>query len=527
MRGAQWPAIPGYHIIDVAGKGGMGRVYRAEQEATGRIVALKMLAPAAVSAEALANFTREAETIARLEHPHVLPVYDFGQWQGVPFLVMRYLEQGSVADRLRQGPIDVERAARWSGQVAEALDWAHRQGVVHKDVKPGNMLLDSGDNVYLADFGIAAAANRGAGSAAYMAPEQARAEAVDGRADVYALAVSLFEMVTGQKPYAAATVTAALVRHQQDPVPSARDLNQAVSPALAELIHWGMAKSPDARPATVASFAGYLERALAAPEQPLRPDETTPDTVALSPAAPSGRRWPVTPGLILVALIVGLIAALVAVRPWRNSFPGPATPTARAIIAPVMTATLPPTPVGQLLFDDFADPGSAFDVFSSASGRVAYADGALRFTTLQPNILLVSPSGQVRAADVLARVEVVFVSGPATGQVGVICRWRDEDNYTALAFSADGTALIWQQRNRIQSVLQQTAAAELATAPAARRHLQVRCDGAALQLVVDGRLAVAAADPQPVSGDVVLMTFMPGEGELVVDFDDLVVRQPN
>ena len=521
MSDAGWPAIPGYDLLDVAGKGGMGRVYRAEQEATGRIVALKLLAQTAVSAEALANFAREAETIARLEHPHILPVYDFGQWQGVPFLVMRYLEQGSVADRLRQRPIDVEQAVRWSGQVAEALDWAHRQGVVHKDVKPANMLIDSGDNVYLADFGIAAAAGRGAGSAGYMAPEQARAEAVDGRADVYALAVSLFEMVTGQKPYAAATVTATLVRHQQDPIPSARDLNPAVSPALADLIHWGMAKSPDARPATAASFAGYLEQALAAPERRLRPAADLPAATA-APATRFGRRWLVALGLILLALI----AALIAVRPRRNSLVEPATATVRAIV-PVMTASLLPTPAGQLLFDDFAVPGSAFDVFSSGRGRVAYAGGALRFTTLQPLILLVSPSGQIRAADVVAEVEAVLVSGPASGQVGVICRWQDDQNYTALAFSSNGSAIIWRQRDGIQEELQRAVVAELVTSPGTRRQIQARCDGPTLELVVDGLPAVTAEDPQPVSGDVVLMTLLPGEGELVVEFDNLVVRRAN
>lgn len=536
----QWPHVAGYHILGVAGKGGMGRVYRAEQEETGRQVALKTLAPAAISDEALAQFAREAETIARLEHPHILPVYDFGQWQGVPFLAMRYLERGSVADLLRNGPIEVERAARWIGQIAEALDWAHGQGIVHKDVKPGNMLIDRGHNVYLTDFGIAAGVDTtteagegsgGVGSAAYMAPEQARGEAVDGRADVYALAVSLFEMVTGQKPYPAETASAALVRHQRDPIPSARGINPAVPPALDELIAWGMAKSPDTRPATAADFASYLEQALAAPDRRLQQESEPPEpldemVVQRDDVAPTARPIAVGRGLVVgMGLILVVALAGMLLRPDR--FSEQTTPAAPAVTTQLPAApalALSSTPVGQLLADDFADPDSGFGVRSDADGSVAYEDGVLRFTTLRPGILLLSPSGQIEAEDVLVEVDVAFVSGLAGSLIGVICRWQDEHNYTALSFGDDGTAVIWQQRNDTTNVLRETVTPALVTAPGVRRHVEALCHGRRLGLVVDGLQAAEGIDPEPVAGDIGPMTLMRSEGELVADFDNVVVR---
>jgi serine/threonine protein kinase len=207
----------------------MGTVYRAEQISPRRTVAVKVLTRSSGSPETLAAFRREAETIAHLEHPNILPVYGFGEVDGAPYLVLRYLAGGSVALRLRRGPLELPIAVRWVRSVAAALDFAHSHGLVHRDVKPSNMLLDEAGNVYLTDFGIAAAseaANTGAviGSAIYMSPEQGSGRPADRRSDIYSLAVSLFEMVTGQPPYTAETPLGVIVRHINDPVPSAREL---------------------------------------------------------------------------------------------------------------------------------------------------------------------------------------------------------------------------------------------------------------------------------------------------------------
>src|SRR5579859_2900064 len=181
-----FPAIPGCRIIGIAGQGGMGTVYRAEQASPRRIVAVKVLSQTAASPEKLAAFHRDAETIARLEHPNILPVYGFGEAGGQPYLVLRYLGGGNVAMLIRTGPLAVAQAVRWARAIAGALDFAHGHGLVHRDVKPSNMLLDEAGNVYLTDFGIAAATeaiNTGSviGSAAYMSPEQGSGQPADRR----------------------------------------------------------------------------------------------------------------------------------------------------------------------------------------------------------------------------------------------------------------------------------------------------------------------------------------------------------
>ncbi|MCC6190592.1 MAG: serine/threonine protein kinase, partial [Anaerolineales bacterium] len=243
-------SLPGFTLLGVAGRGGMGVVYRAEQASPRRLVALKLLGGAAVTPERLAAFQREAQVIASLEHPYIVPLYGFGEHAGQPYLAMRYLRGGSAAARLTRGPVDLATAAGWVRAVAAALDFAHQRGLVHRDVKPSNILLDESGSAYLTDFGIAgaladpASGQGGAlGSAAYMSPEQGRGEAVDRRADIYALAVTLFELLTGQKPYTAETALGVIVRHIHDPIPSARAIHPAVPPAVDALIQRGMAKS--------------------------------------------------------------------------------------------------------------------------------------------------------------------------------------------------------------------------------------------------------------------------------------------
>jgi serine/threonine-protein kinase len=134
--------FPGYRVQGLIGRGGMGRVYRAEQIATRRPVAIKILTAGSVDPARLTDFRREASTLAQLEHPHIVPLYDYGERDGIPFLVVRFFGGGTVADRLTQGPIDLATALGWIRDVADALDSAHRRGITHRDVKPSNLLLD-------------------------------------------------------------------------------------------------------------------------------------------------------------------------------------------------------------------------------------------------------------------------------------------------------------------------------------------------------------------------------------------------
>jgi serine/threonine-protein kinase len=199
-----------YEIKNELGRGGMATVYHAHDPHFKRDVALKVLPREFLHDPTFrARFEREAQTIAQLEHPAIVPVYDFGEETGQPYIVMRYMSGGSLADRLRRESLATSEAARIVTRLAPALDEAHSQGIVHRDLKPANILFDQRGDPYISDFGIAKLSQDSAtftgsaivGTPAYMSPEQARGEKdLDGRSDIYALGVILFEMLTGKRP---------------------------------------------------------------------------------------------------------------------------------------------------------------------------------------------------------------------------------------------------------------------------------------------------------------------------------------
>ncbi|HEX9675171.1 MAG TPA: serine/threonine-protein kinase [Anaerolineales bacterium] len=525
------PQIPGFTVLGQAGKGGMGSVFIAEQHAPRRKVALKVLARAP-DATTLEAFRREAAAIARLEHPRIVPLYSYGEHAGSPYLVMRYLGGGTVADRIRRGAVDLASAERWLQAMAEALDFAHQQGVIHRDVKPSNILLDEQSSAYLSDFGIAgtlADARSGVptGSAAYMSPEQGRGEAVDRRADIYALAVTLFECLTGKKPYTAETALGVIVRHMHDPIPSAHDLAPAVPAAVAEALRWGMAKNPAERPRTTGDFARLVRQAIEHPEAPVRP--SVPGVGAAGEAAPAPRaaprrRWALIAGLGVLGLAgVALVAggALAALF-----LPGSGTQARPTATLPQGLATAVPTPIGQLLADDFTDPTSGFAVLSDEDGGVAYAEGGLQFTALTEGVRWYSPSGRIEAQDVVIEATTLVVSGPPLGEIGVLCRFRDLEHFIALGLRGDGQAAIWQVENGATNYLQEwTPVSGLQLQPGAALQLRAECRAGDLRLEADGRLLVQALDPQPAAGDIVLMAGLAESGELVVVFDEVVVSR--
>jgi serine/threonine-protein kinase len=214
-----------YEIKGEVGRGGMATVYRGYDPRFGREVAVKVLPPALLhDPQFRARFEREAQTVATLEHPAIVPVHDFGEEDGRLYLVMRLMVGGSLADKLQQGPITIEEAARIFGRLATALDSAHLRGIVHRDLKPANILFDQWDEPYLSDFGIvklmegdsATLTGTGGilGTPAYMSPEQVLGnEALDGRSDVYALGVILYEALSGQRPYKSDTPMGLAFKH--------------------------------------------------------------------------------------------------------------------------------------------------------------------------------------------------------------------------------------------------------------------------------------------------------------------------
>ncbi|MEO8636560.1 MAG: serine/threonine-protein kinase [Gemmatimonadales bacterium] len=255
---------------EVLGVGGFAAVFRAHDPLLQRDVAIKVLDPAlALTADLESQFLSEARIVAGVEHPYIVPLYGAEARDGLLYLIMRLLPGQSLADRLASaGALPVEEAARVAHEVAQALAAAHAQGVVHRDIKPDNILLDAGGHAYVTDFGISVVtAHRGsevsgasAGTLHYISPEQALAETVDGRADVYSLGVVLFEMLTGRLPFEGKSVAELVARHVAAPPPSVAELRPETPSALVTLTDRMLAKDRETRP-TAAELVSLLAAA--------------------------------------------------------------------------------------------------------------------------------------------------------------------------------------------------------------------------------------------------------------------------
>jgi serine/threonine protein kinase len=249
----------------------MSSVYLAYQPSMDRVVAIKVLPRVFLHDDTfLYRFQQEVRTIARLEHLHILPVYDVGEDQGLPYFVMRYLSGGTLADLIAARLPSLSTIVRVVTQVAGALDYAHERGIIHRDLKPSNVLLDTGGNVYLADFGIArvqeaASVTTGShiiGTPPYIAPEMVRTgEEVTGSVDTYALGVITYEMLTGEPPYFDDDPMKTLMAHVLEPVPSVQSFDPNISDAVDEVVRRCLAKRPEDRYRTAGEFARELTRA--------------------------------------------------------------------------------------------------------------------------------------------------------------------------------------------------------------------------------------------------------------------------
>ncbi|MCA9944140.1 MAG: serine/threonine protein kinase [Anaerolineales bacterium] len=258
-----------YEIKNEIGRGGMATVYEAYDPRFERTVALKMLPREFMhEAEFRARFTREARTIATLEHPAIVPVYDFGEEDGQPFLVMRLMTGGSLSDRLADGPIPIDEAAVILKRLGSALDRAHSKGIIHRDLKPSNVLFDQYGDAFLADFGIVhvssstnalTASGSLVGTPTYMSPEQVYGDKqLDGRSDIYALGVILFQMLTGNTPFDADTPARMMMKHVMDPVPQILSVRPDLPPACNDIINKAMAKERDERFSSATDLSSAL-----------------------------------------------------------------------------------------------------------------------------------------------------------------------------------------------------------------------------------------------------------------------------
>ena len=372
-----------YKIVELLGKGGMATVYKAVQASINRTVAIKVLPPSFLHDDTfMQRFRREAEVIAKLEHFHILPIYDYGEYKGMPFIVMRYLEGGTLQDRIRQGPLPWNDIVRIISQVAEALDYAHSRNVIHRDIKPSNIMLDAQGNAYLADFGIAKIQEGTSqltgsgivGTPAYMAPEQSEPGPPAPSMDIYALGVTLFEMITGHVPYEADTPIVQILMHIQQPVPSLPGYNPDIPLEVDRVVQRAMAKSPSERYQSAGELAQALVTATSAsggwswaPETLARLPQKSPTMPAVSRKPPETRPQPARPkGAVSLAWlgigVIGLVAVGVAVglflllgRPQDLAEATTEAPTAQEMAALPTDTPSPTSTATETLFSPTPD----------------------------------------------------------------------------------------------------------------------------------------------------------------------------
>jgi DNA-binding beta-propeller fold protein YncE len=305
--------VAGYRLEERIGEGGMATVFRAYDSRLGRYVALKILAPALASDETFRQrFVRESRAAAAVDEPHIIPVFEAGESGGVLFIAMRYVRGGDVRSLIRgSGPLPAARAADIVAQAASALDAAQARGLVHRDVKPANMLLESSgagaDHVYLSDFGLSKGAlaatdltDRGQflGTLDYASPEQIEARPLDGRCDQYALACSAFEMLYGEPPFRRDQGVSVMYAHLSEAPPLVRSRRPELAAAVDDVLATGMAKRPGNRYGSCGEFAAALRRALAAEGSPPTdaPRAAHRDGAIAMPvtSGPSGETQPLT-----------------------------------------------------------------------------------------------------------------------------------------------------------------------------------------------------------------------------------------
>lgn len=300
-----------YQIRRLLGRGGMGEVYEAFDTDKGRTVALKLLSEQyAQDQQFRTRFLRESRAAAILQEPHVIPIHDWGEIDGILYIDMRLVRGQTLHDILAAGPLEPERAIDIIRQVASALDGAHAQGLIHRDVKPQNIIITSDDFAYLVDFGIAEAkgdthltqAGHTVGSWAYMAPERFRDEPTTPAVDIYGLTCVLFEALTGSLPFPSDRAEQVIGAHLSAPPPRPSALNGRIPRALDDVIACGMAKYPADRYTTAGGLARAAKRALAGPmgsypnypSGPVsapRPVMPPPQLSALSRGKCSSSRW--------------------------------------------------------------------------------------------------------------------------------------------------------------------------------------------------------------------------------------------
>ena len=557
-----------YRIIEQVGKGGMATVYKAYQPSMDRNVAIKVLPrQLAESAEFAARFQQEARIIARLEHPHILPVFDFGESDGVTYVVMRYLEAGTLKTKMEAGPLSLNEIDRLFTQLAEALNYAHGHGIVHRDLKPANALIDGSGNLFLTDFGIAKLLESASprltqtdailGTPAYISPEQAKAESINQRSDIYSLGIILYEMVTGSVPFVADTPLAVILKHISDPLPPPSVRKKDIPEPIEQVILKALAKDPSDRYATASEFLSAWKRALEdgetiqrSPEPKSAPDSRTwtalDQTQGQPASAPSSVPSSSSKGLtgwVVGCLVVACLAFSVAgigilFLNWQTpAFLAPATSTLFPTLTP-LPPTQPPPPettsapnnTGEILLQDDFSQNDQWGTLTDADYSVEYDGEALRMKVFQQTSWFVwSTASDTAYQNIHIEVTATNNDGEASTAFGIMCHLQaTSDSYYYLVMTPGGNyAIALTKEGETDLFLtndDQWDHSDLIVENKATYRVGADCGNGRLTLYVDGQQIASVTDSTFTSGIVGLYTWS-GENIRTADvtFDDFIV----
>ncbi|MDQ6877745.1 MAG: serine/threonine protein kinase [Candidatus Dormibacteraeota bacterium] len=369
-----------YEIVERLGGGGMAVVYRAVQQPLGREVALKALSPELFQDEGFVKrFETEAKTLAKLDHPNILPIYDFEVTGGVAFLTMPLIRGGTLRDILNRGPLDTLTAWRYLREIGDGLQHAHDAGIVHRDLKPTNVLIHSDGRAMLADFGLARGAGQpthlttiglAIGTPGYMAPEQVMGHEVDRRCDIYAMGVLTFEMLTGRLPFIGSNRMEVAYATVNAPIPSAAKLNTALPDELDQLLAKVLAKDPGQRPQTVRDLLAQMAKL------PQRRQAPAP-----SASVPFARPAAAQPAETAAMRIISAPAMLHGSPP-----PTPSSGTASALRTLEMMGVKPSRARGRFILNSHVSNliHVARDVTADRWPEIAYSAGLVQYIEEDP-----------------------------------------------------------------------------------------------------------------------------------------------
>lgn len=544
-----------YRIIGQVGQGGMATVYKAYQPSMDRNVAIKVLPrQLAESAQFAARFQQEARIIARLEHPHILPVFDFGESDGVTFFVMRYLEAGTLKTKMEAGPLSLNEIDRLFTQLAEALEYAHGHGIVHRDLKPANALVDAQGNLFLTDFGIAKLLESASprltqtdaimGTPAYISPEQAKAESVDRRSDIYSLGIILYEMVTGSVPFVADTPLAVILKHISDPLPPPSVMKKEISAAIERVILKALAKEPGDRYATAAEFLSAWKRALDEAETAARAPEPThlpasragtvaPPTTAAPQPARNRTGWVV--GCLVIACLVFSVAGIgIVFFNWQApAFLSSPTITPFPTFTsapPVPSETLAPSNIVEtLLSDDFSQNDYVWGTLTEPDNSVEYDGEALRMRMSVDNWFVWSTPNNERYENIHIEVTVVNNDRAPNTAFGILCHQQAADeSYYYMGFTPSGEYAIGKSETGETDIFltndDQWAVSNVVPQNAPSYRVGADCGNGLLTLYVNGQVIDSVSDSSYTSGGVGLFVWSGFEATSAdVTFDDFIV----